>query len=508
MLEKFLKQDRNEELERILEEKHIEEQSKNLLQGILYKVEVSYKDYKKAKVTDMTQKEYIDEILKNIENKCNQIKTIKLSQKLADQEIQKELEKHKFYIDQNEIITYPIEEKILYAIEKKSNVKKIVNNRYGILTQALTDLINTGKNIDRTEVLRDFNGWSWTTIKTEIESIPSNFIYQTLRLLIDEDFLNNWCRDTDGIIDYVEILKQELKSRYGEILCEQLVELIYKIAIINEATRNEKYKEEIIQKIDEQNKILEEFNNIEQYVLEKSNQKKDSAKEIKKIDQILSQDIKLVEEYKKRNANVPIEKKIFSIKVFKQQLLDRKEQLKNTIEECNYCLNPNNYIKEKNNIIEKIELYEIINSSKEQIEEVYIQYINLFLDCFEILIKKEESSEEISKYIFKFRYFLLLPFNTEKNIKDLTEIDIKKSKLEKVILKKSVEKKVLTKVPIEILKYVFETRIIGLEELYYKITKQDNKYYAQIFDENISEEKFEIQFTDNMKINKKIKIFN
>ena len=127
MLEKFLKQDRNEELERILEEKHIEEQSKNLLQGILYKVEVSYKDYKKAKVTDMTQKEYIDEILKNIENKCNQIKTIKLSQKLADQEIQKELEKHKFYIDQNEIITYPIEEKILYAIEKKSNVKKIFN---------------------------------------------------------------------------------------------------------------------------------------------------------------------------------------------------------------------------------------------------------------------------------------------------------------------------------------------------------------------------------------------
>ena len=48
MLEKIIKKDKNEELEKVLEEKMIDEQAKNLLQGILYKIEVSYKDYKKV----------------------------------------------------------------------------------------------------------------------------------------------------------------------------------------------------------------------------------------------------------------------------------------------------------------------------------------------------------------------------------------------------------------------------------------------------------------------------
>ena len=58
MLEKLIKNDRNEKLETVLEQKHIEEQVKNLLQGILYKIEVSYKDYQKAKVTSRTEKQY------------------------------------------------------------------------------------------------------------------------------------------------------------------------------------------------------------------------------------------------------------------------------------------------------------------------------------------------------------------------------------------------------------------------------------------------------------------
>ena len=55
MLKKIIKKDRNEELEKILEQKKIDEQARNLLQGILYKVEVSYKDYKKVKAKKQTE---------------------------------------------------------------------------------------------------------------------------------------------------------------------------------------------------------------------------------------------------------------------------------------------------------------------------------------------------------------------------------------------------------------------------------------------------------------------
>ena len=49
MLEKFIKKDSNEILENVLAQKDVDERTKNLLQGILYKIDVSYKDYQNAK---------------------------------------------------------------------------------------------------------------------------------------------------------------------------------------------------------------------------------------------------------------------------------------------------------------------------------------------------------------------------------------------------------------------------------------------------------------------------
>ena len=57
MLEKFIKKDRNEILENVLAQKDVDERTKNLLQGILYKIDVSYKDYQKAKVIQRNKKE-------------------------------------------------------------------------------------------------------------------------------------------------------------------------------------------------------------------------------------------------------------------------------------------------------------------------------------------------------------------------------------------------------------------------------------------------------------------
>ena len=98
--------------------------------------------------------------------------------------------KNKFIVTEDEIISYPIEEKLLYAIEKKSNNKKILNNKYEEATIAVSNFINIGKNIDRLEVLRDFNGWSWTTIKKEIENIDANLIYQMMQILFLQNIIS------------------------------------------------------------------------------------------------------------------------------------------------------------------------------------------------------------------------------------------------------------------------------------------------------------------------------
>ena len=75
MLEKIIKKDKNEELEKVLEEKMIDEQAKNLLQGILYKIEVSYKDYKKVKV--INESSYFNLIDGVLYNKNKSAKIVK-----------------------------------------------------------------------------------------------------------------------------------------------------------------------------------------------------------------------------------------------------------------------------------------------------------------------------------------------------------------------------------------------------------------------------------------------
>ena len=49
LIDKIVKKDYNNELEKILEQKDFDENVKNLLLGILYKLDISYKDYQKVK---------------------------------------------------------------------------------------------------------------------------------------------------------------------------------------------------------------------------------------------------------------------------------------------------------------------------------------------------------------------------------------------------------------------------------------------------------------------------
>lgn len=508
MIEKLIKKDRNEQLESVLEKKNIDETTKNLLQGILYKIEISYKDYKKAKVTEQSEKQYVQEMIENIQKKCSEVKTVKFSEKIEDENIKKALENKKFYIDAEKIISYPIEEKILYAIVKKASKSKIVNNKYGELTIPLSNLINTGASIEKVEVLRDFNGWSWTTVKKEIESIKSNLFYQTLQILLGEEFLKGWQKDVDGIIDYYQRLNENIANEYGQNLAEEFKKIINKIAIINEVEENQEYKEKLAEKLKLINEKAKKFENVQQYVQEITKDKKNVTKEIKEIEKILSQEARIKEEYKKRNEEAPLEKKIFSIKVLKKQLKDQKQELIAKLEQDNYFLNPNNYLEAKNQIEQERQIFELINYTEDEKDEVIIQFIELFLTFFKKKISNISKPEEILKQIYKFRYYMLLPFNTKKDIKDLKQLKTQIKDIEENLTKIAKKQKIISQeVPFEVMKHVYKTRIIDLEELYYKILVENDKKYIQIFDENVTEEKFEINSTDKSKKDKKVKIF-
>lgn len=499
MFKKIIKKDKNEELERILDEKQIDEQARNLLQGILYKIEVSYKDYQKAKAIEQTEEQYVDQLIINIKKKCNKIQVIKVSQKLKDEELEKKLKENKFIVSEEEIISYPIEEKLLYAIEKKSNNPQILNNKYEEATIAVSNFINVGKNIDRLEVLRDFNGWSWTTIKKEIESIDANLIYQCLQILFGKEFMDNWIQDKDGIIDYFEVMANDGK-KYGKQTIERLKELLIKIAMINGVKENKEFSDQISKKLKEVKKELKVYEDTETNIERLSENRRKAMKQLKDIEKILRQESRLMAEYEKRDN-------AFNIKVLKKEFSDKRSKLLNEISEYNYLLNPMNYMKEKKKLEDEKARLDVKRTTKKQKEELIAEFIEIFLKCFNIKIKESIEQEEIVKLIYQFRYFMCLPYDLESNVKDIKKFEEDIEKTEKLLAKKAIDNKVINKIPFEVMQHILETRIIVLEELYYKVEQEEEKYYVQIFDENITEEKIEIKSIGKTKLNKKIKIF-
>ena len=154
LLEKIVKKDYNNELEKVLETKQFDEHVKSTLLSILYKIEAAYKDLETVKKDVQTKEEYVANIIEIIKNNCDSIKIIRMN----DEE--NKIPNNKTYIVDKEnktIIAYPIERKILYAIAKISKKDKIIKDDYFLINETLSELINVGNNINMVEPLRDFN---------------------------------------------------------------------------------------------------------------------------------------------------------------------------------------------------------------------------------------------------------------------------------------------------------------------------------------------------------------
>ena len=73
ILSKITPKDYHNELEIILEDKDFSEDVKNLLLSCIYKIEAGYNDYEIIKKQALNQKEYLEEILAIIRDKCKSI---------------------------------------------------------------------------------------------------------------------------------------------------------------------------------------------------------------------------------------------------------------------------------------------------------------------------------------------------------------------------------------------------------------------------------------------------
>lgn len=514
LLEKIVRKDYNNELEKILEEKNFGENVKSTLLSILYKIEAAYKDLSTVKKDTENKDEYISNIFETIKNDCNSIKIIKMSDE------QNKISDNKSYIinkEKKEIISYPIERKLLYAIAKIGKKDKIIKDDYFLINETLSELINVGNNIDMVEPLRDFNGYSWTNIPQEIESIDHNLVYQNLRIIIGYRFLSKWVKNNEFIIDYFDQFKEKLENAYGRENKNKLIDIISKISILLSIKFDNTKKIKII-KIKE--KLEEELNKIQnrnQFIEETTKRKLEISQKIKEVDTIISNKDLLQEEYTKRNKELSLEKKIFSMRILSKIMEQEREEYLKKLEKLNTILNPQKFIIYKKELEEKYRYLKILDVEdiEKELDELKISLQQIFLKLIKININKLETRQEVEKIIYDFRYYLLLPYDNVNTIQNIKKIEKPINEISQLIINKAIELKVIEKISndettnYEILKNIFSVRIIKLEDAYLKITKEKDKYFVQIFDENIFEEKIEISKPKDLeiKLNKKISIW-
>lgn len=519
-LDKIVKKDYNNELEKVLEKKTFDENVKSILLSILYKIETAYADYKKVKQNVETKEEFVENIIKNIRENCNEIKLVK-----PYSEESKIIGDRTFLVEKNKkrIICYEIERKLLYCISKISKKEKIIKDDYFLLNITLSNLLNVGNNINTVEPLRDFNGYSWTTIPREIESLEHNLVYQDLILLVGNQFLNNWVNNHEFIIDYMELFKNRLEEKYGEKNAEKFIEILGQLSVVLDVKFDKKIKEKILKMKKEVEKKLINIQDNKKFVESITEEKRRLAKEIKIIDETINNKKMLQNEYEKRNKELSLGEKIFSIRILSNLMTEEREEKISKIEELNEILTPKNFIKYKKELNKKDKYLRLIDTKNLQgkIDKLKFKLQKLFLECFLAKIEKSENKQEILKRIYEFRYYCLLPYNQEEIIWQVKKLEKEIEKVEKKILEKAHKLKVIevfsknAEIDYQLIQGIFHIRSINLEEISLKLTKEKNKFFIQLFDGKSFEEKIEIKEIENInkkdleiKLGKKVKIFN
>ena len=368
--------DYNNKLEGILDKKSFTSNTKNILLNVLYKMETSYDDYKKVKVRVNTKKELIENIIKTIKNNCKEIEIVR-----PKRNGETKLKDNKYLIDINKgkIISYPNENNIYYALNELANNKFVINDNYYILKESMEELLNQGYTFDKEELVRDFDGWTWNINYDEIKNFTYNLIYQNLNILLGNDYLE-YCLDNSKTIDILNKIETRINSFLPKGKKTELVNRIYKVSVLESIKDNLKKQIYFAKQIEEYKELLRKMGRKRDYLQNLANNKKIITKEIKSIDESISNNKMLRESFVEVNNRLSEDKKVFSLSEYVDILRVRRNRLYKQLEECSFMMKPENYIKRKNDIQKVYDLLKSINIKDDIQEELYNEIIELQKD--------------------------------------------------------------------------------------------------------------------------------
>lgn len=313
------------------------------------------------------------------------------------------------------------------------------------------------------------------------------------------------------------MFETKIISKYGEELGQELYSLIYKTSLLENLKDDKKEQNRMFK---EKEVMQEELNNMEnkkQYLQNLAESKKVIGRRIRQIDELLNNSQMLKKEFVNKNNNLSDEEKIFSISNLAEELQEERKMLILELDLYSNLMKPENYVKTKLELKEKINLLQDLNLDnykEEYINDYQIKLQKVFLKALKKDIYKISTKKEIINLLFKIRYYKLLPINNVK-IQDVEELLKDINKIEKTLITKACNLRIMTIISndtlqnFEIESKILESKIIDLEKITIELKKKNDKIQLNIYDDNTLENKLEYDKIQdlNVKFNKKIKIF-
>jgi len=507
--------DYNKELEKILEYKDFSQDAKNLLLSMFYKLETSYSDYFLVKRKCKTKQEYLENILESIKStNCIRLVT-------SNDHDFNELKEHGLYkIDFRLKIIVVIENEfaMLSALLGANEFQVNIKEQYNMFKNSMSYLLNTAYDMEKIEVIRDFNAWSWNTAVDEIKDININLVYQNLKIALNKNIFES-IENVD--IDVINHIKQNLLIKYNKETVEAFLYLIFKISILIYIKNNEEERRRLLQEKNNIERELNELNDKKTYVENITEEKKKLTILLKKIDMTLNNKELLLEEYERRNKNLAEYNKIFNVSHLVEKLQKERATVLSRIDVCNKKSDPTIYLSNRNKLqqeykfLQNIDLEGNNNNVYKYIDKMQDIFIK---DLFIQKIKNVTTLNDIIDCVYELRYYNFLPYSNAKEIKDLDFLKENLKNAKEVLVNQLYENKIINTIStnlendIKIAKKIFDLKIINMENIYVQVKKKNSKYIITFYDEKETQDtQFEMNLEfnkkDKIKLNKKIRLF-
>ena len=241
--------------------------------------------------------------------------------------------------------------------------------------------------------------------------------------------------------------------------------------------------EEILKRLSDDKKLYEKMKNRSQYVTEITETKKNLLLQIRRIDELISNPMLMKQEYLAYNSKLPNEKKIFSVSHYAEMIEHQRNNIMEEMNRLTRMQNPNEFLREKERIQYEIKFYE----DKTDITKLQKEFLKLYLKKLELTDNKWEMLD----ILYEIRYLNFLP-NGKMNLNEIIEKAIPKA-IKLHVISPISNNNILD---YRILKGIFDTQVISLENLYIRISFEGGKLNVELLDGDVVDRKYDVQLPD------------